>query len=272
MLAARRGAGRPHRVVVADRQERDLGRIQLADQPHVAEDAPCRRRSRTRVLVLECGRRNRRALPRYTVVPSSTTLLVWTAGIIRSSDPSISIVPPMPMPMTSCSPFLSNQMRQLEHRDDRRARSRARPRRRRRCDPSGRATADHVGLVDPLHVGRAHRVAVRATDRVTIRLPPGVVMTNVACPNHVIASASHAASIMIEGVEHRSPQFHPRPPEADRGAPRQPKPDWLKVRAPGSENYLRLKGLMRGSGCTPSARKRTARTSASAGTMAPRRS
>jgi lipoyl synthase len=28
-------------------------------------------------------------------------------------------------------------------------------------------------------------------------------------------------------------------------APRQPKPDWLKVRAPGSENYLRLKGLMR---------------------------
>lgn len=27
--------------------------------------------------------------------------------------------------------------------------------------------------------------------------------------------------------------------------PRQPKPQWLKVRAPGSENYLRLKGLMR---------------------------
>jgi lipoyl synthase len=27
--------------------------------------------------------------------------------------------------------------------------------------------------------------------------------------------------------------------------PRIPKPDWLKVRAPGSENYLRLKGLMR---------------------------
>lgn len=26
--------------------------------------------------------------------------------------------------------------------------------------------------------------------------------------------------------------------------PRAPKPDWLKVRAPGSENYLRLKGLM----------------------------
>jgi lipoic acid synthetase len=29
--------------------------------------------------------------------------------------------------------------------------------------------------------------------------------------------------------------------------PRAPKPEWLKVRAPGSENYLRLKSLMRGS-------------------------
>jgi lipoic acid synthetase len=34
-----------------------------------------------------------------------------------------------------------------------------------------------------------------------------------------------------------------RPPEA-----RQPKPDWLKVRAPGSEGYIRLKGLMRDKG------------------------
>src|SRR5512132_2037225 len=34
-----------------------------------------------------------------------------------------------------------------------------------------------------------------------------------------------------------------RPPE-----PRQPKPDWLKVRAPGSPNYMRLKGLMRDKG------------------------
>ena len=30
--------------------------------------------------------------------------------------------------------------------------------------------------------------------------------------------------------------------------PREPKPEWLKVRAPGSENYHRLKGLMRGLG------------------------
>ena len=27
--------------------------------------------------------------------------------------------------------------------------------------------------------------------------------------------------------------------------PREPKPEWLKVRAPGSENYLRLKALMK---------------------------
>src|SRR5712691_896974 len=27
--------------------------------------------------------------------------------------------------------------------------------------------------------------------------------------------------------------------------PREPKPAWLKVRAPGSENYLRLKGVMK---------------------------
>jgi lipoic acid synthetase len=30
--------------------------------------------------------------------------------------------------------------------------------------------------------------------------------------------------------------------------PRAPKPEWLKVRAPGSPNYLRLRGLMRGLG------------------------
>ena len=30
--------------------------------------------------------------------------------------------------------------------------------------------------------------------------------------------------------------------------PRAPKPEWLKVRAPGSENYQRLKGIMRGLG------------------------
>jgi lipoic acid synthetase len=29
-------------------------------------------------------------------------------------------------------------------------------------------------------------------------------------------------------------------------APRERKPDWLRVRAPGSENYLRLRGIMRG--------------------------
>jgi lipoic acid synthetase len=32
---------------------------------------------------------------------------------------------------------------------------------------------------------------------------------------------------------------------AQHAQPRQPKPEWLKVRAPGSPSYLRLKGLMR---------------------------
>jgi lipoic acid synthetase len=36
------------------------------------------------------------------------------------------------------------------------------------------------------------------------------------------------------------------PLETLRSRPRNPKPEWLKVRAPGSENYHRLKGLMRG--------------------------
>ncbi len=39
----------------------------------------------------------------------------------------------------------------------------------------------------------------------------------------------------------RSQTPPPRPP----AAPRAPKPDWLKVRAPGSANYLRLKAIMR---------------------------
>jgi lipoic acid synthetase len=44
----------------------------------------------------------------------------------------------------------------------------------------------------------------------------------------------------IRGRRARSPGTDERP--------RQPKPDWLKVRAPGSENYHRLKGLIRGLG------------------------
>jgi lipoic acid synthetase len=36
--------------------------------------------------------------------------------------------------------------------------------------------------------------------------------------------------------------------DSDDQQPRAPKPEWLKVRAPGSENYHRLKGLMRGLG------------------------
>ena len=57
------------------------------------------------------------------------------------------------------------------------------------------------------------------------------------------------ASIKLKGGEHRPRSISSA---AARNAPTscraQPKPEWLKVRAPGSENYLRLKGLMRGLG------------------------
>ena len=36
-----------------------------------------------------------------------------------------------------------------------------------------------------------------------------------------------------------------RPRDTSPGLPRTAKPEWLKVRAPGSPNYLRLKGMMR---------------------------
>src|SRR5438876_12048966 len=36
-----------------------------------------------------------------------------------------------------------------------------------------------------------------------------------------------------------------RPVDPGIAAPRAPKPDWLKVRAPGSPSYLRLRALMR---------------------------
>jgi lipoic acid synthetase len=47
---------------------------------------------------------------------------------------------------------------------------------------------------------------------------------------------SHCFLSKLEGVSVEAPlQFVP---------PREPKPAWLKVRAPGSENYVRLKGIM----------------------------
>src|SRR5688572_29056610 len=46
-----------------------------------------------------------------------------------------------------------------------------------------------------------------------------------------------AASSTLGGVSVEAPLEFVRP--------REPKPEWLKVRAPGSESYLRLKGVMR---------------------------
>jgi lipoyl synthase len=43
------------------------------------------------------------------------------------------------------------------------------------------------------------------------------------------------------------------------------KPDWLRVKAPGSGQYNATKDIVRSKGCTRSAKRRPARTSASAG-------
>src|SRR5256712_13212537 len=44
-------------------------------------------------------------------------------------------------------------------------------------------------------------------------------------------------------IERSMPRVLPRAPTHSR--PREPKPEWLKVRAPGSPGYARLKSLMR---------------------------
>jgi lipoate synthase len=48
-------------------------------------------------------------------------------------------------------------------------------------------------------------------------------------------------------------------------------PDWIKVKAPGNPNYLRLKRLMREKNLHTVAKKRAARTSVSAGATRQRR-
>jgi hypothetical protein len=50
---------------------------------------------------------------------------------------------------------------------------------------------------------------------------------------------------------------------------RQRKPEWFKVPAPGSARFRELNNLIEDQGLTPSARRRRARTSASAGSVAP---
>ena len=49
-------------------------------------------------------------------------------------------------------------------------------------------------------------------------------------------------------------------------------PDWLKVKLPGAGEYAETKALLRSRICTPCARRRAARTSATAGPAAPPRS
>ena len=68
---------------------------------------------------------------------------------------------------------------------------------------------------------------------------------------HVNLQASTALHASSEGTTIDGAAFRRRPdmrtviPPTVASA-REPKPEWLKVRAPGSSGYLRLKGLMRG--------------------------
>src|SRR6266849_5909864 len=51
--------------------------------------------------------------------------------------------------------------------------------------------------------------------------------------------------VRVIPLEVRSPQVGLKP-DPTTTTPKLPKPEWLKVRAPGSPSYLRLKGLLRG--------------------------
>ncbi len=80
-----------------------------------------------------------------------------------------------------------------------------------------------------------------------MRLPDGKPMRNVEWPSQVMESGVAMSRIILRGF-----MSGPVPVQFIRGRrvkdaalTRTPKPDWLKVRAPGSENYLRLKGIMR---------------------------
>src|SRR5262245_23661966 len=52
-----------------------------------------------------------------------------------------------------------------------------------------------------------------------------------------LSAVAPAEADTISGVSVEAPLEFVRP--------REPKPEWLKVRAPGSENYVRLKGIMK---------------------------
>src|SRR5262245_1258518 len=91
---------------------------------------------------------------------------------------------------------------------------------------------------------------------VTIRWPDGSPRMNVEWPSHLIDKGIVSNLLMAEGRRRDWPiivsMSGVAPLQIIRGGPvkdgeiaRTPKPDWLKVRAPGSPNYLRLRSIMR---------------------------
>ena len=107
-LARLRRRRRIHRVVIADRQERDLRRVELADQPHVAEE----RRVAGEVDRAAVFQADHEARGEPDVVRPCRPLRCCScgrAGVIEIFSPLTSTVPPTPMPMTSFSPCPGSQ-------------------------------------------------------------------------------------------------------------------------------------------------------------------
>src|SRR5262249_12450190 len=116
------------------------------------------------------------------------------------------------------------------------------------------------GRRDFLHVGRTHGIALeegighdplssrRRNDERRMSIPRDGELFQSGHSIILVLSAHRGrcrGRAIIEGMQ-------PIPLTLIRGSrkraderPRVPKPEWLKVRAPGSENYHRLKGLMR---------------------------
>src|SRR5262245_27352458 len=83
---------------------------------------------------------------------------------------------------------------------------------------------------------------------------PHSIATRLPRPTMTLRSTKYVAALKISGIPSDSASTLTladiilrvaRVIQLTPAQPRQPKPEWLKVRAPGSPSYLRLKGLMR---------------------------
>src|SRR5262245_40253505 len=104
-----------------------------------------------------------------------------------------------------------------------------------------------MGLSDCGFAKSGGQLGLPSHGSVRTRLPEGKPMMNVEWPSQVMEGGAGIGRIILRGF-----MSGPVPVQFIRGrrvkdvaTARAPKPEWLKVRAPGSPEYLRLKGLMR---------------------------